>query len=167
MKNTGNTEVTTPSDREIAMTRTFNAPRNMVFEAWTKPELVKRWLGVRGGWSMPVCEIDLKVGGKYRYVWRKDADGTEMGMGGVFREVVKPERLVATEVFDEAWYPGEALDTTVFVEKAGKTTVATSVLYGSKEIRDGVLESGMAGGVSESYDKLDEMLASTQTRGSR
>src|ERR1044071_1680068 len=104
-------QITTPSDREIAMTRVFNAPRRMVFEALTKPELVKRWLLGPPGWSMPVCEIDLRVGGKYRYVWRRDSDGTDMGMGGVYREIVAPERIVATEKFDQSWYSGDAVGT--------------------------------------------------------
>jgi len=152
-------EVTTPSDREIAMTRVFNAPRRLVFDAWTKPELLKRWLGVRGGWTFAVCEVDLKVGGSYRFVWR-GPDGTEMGMRGVYREIVRPERLVNTEKFDEPWYEGEAVDTMVLVERDGKTTCTTTVICGSKEIRDSVLKSGMTGGVAESYDKLDEVLAS-------
>ena len=159
VKDAGKLQVTTPSDREIAMTRVFDAPRSMVFDAWTKPELLKRWLGVFGGWSFVVCEVDLKVGGKYRYVWR-GKDGNEMGMGGVFREIVPPERLVCTEKFDESWYPGDALDTTVFVEKGGKTTVTTTVRYESKAARDGVLKSPMEGGVAQSYDKLAEVLAS-------
>lgn len=159
-KNVGQLQITTPSDREIAMIRTFSAPASMVFDAWTKPELLKRWLGVRGGWTFAVCEVDLKVGGKYRYVWRGPG-GQEMGMGGVFREISRPERLVATEKFDEAWYEGDALDTTTFVERGGKTTATTTVRYGSKAIRDAVLKSPMEQGVAESYDKLDEVLAST------
>jgi uncharacterized protein YndB with AHSA1/START domain len=159
MNETGTLQVTTPSEREIEMTRVFAAPRNLVFDAWTKPELLKRWLGVRAGWSMAVCEVDLKVGGEYRYVWR-GPEGAEMGMGGVYREIVAPERLVATESFDEPWYPGEALDTLVLIEEDGKTTATTTVLYESQEIRDAVLESGMARGVAESYDTLDGYLAS-------
>ncbi|HEX9493101.1 MAG TPA: SRPBCC family protein [Thermoanaerobaculia bacterium] len=158
MNKTETLQVTTPSDREIAMTRVFDAPRTLVFDAWTKPELLKRWLGVRGGWSMAVCEVDLRVGGRYRYVWRKD--GKDMGMGGVFREIVRPERIVATEAFDDPWYPGEAIDTTTFVERAGKTTVTTTVRCDSKEIRNAVMKSGMTRGVAESYDMLDEVLAS-------
>ena len=141
------------------MSRVFEAPRSLVFDAWTKPELLKRWLGVRGGWSMVVCEVDLRVGGSYRFVWR-GPDGAEMGMGGVYREIVAPERLVATESFDDPWYPGEAVDTTVLVEGGGRTTVTTTVLYESEEIRDAVLESGMARGVAESYDMLAEYLGS-------
>ena len=159
MKVAGKLEITTPSDREIAMTRTFDAPRRLVFDAFTKPELIRRWLGVRAGWTMPVCEVDLRVGGKYRYVWR-GPKGNDMGMGGVFREIVAPERIVATEKFDDSWYAGEAVDTTVFVEKGGRTTVTMTVLYESKEARDGVLAGPMATGVGESYDKLAEYLAS-------
>ena len=159
MSNLGTLQVTTPSEREIAMTRVFDAPRRLVFDAWTKPELLKRWLGVRGGWSMAVCEVDLKVGGRYRFVWR-GPDGKEMGMGGVYREIVRPERLVATEVFDEPWYPGEALDTTVLVEEDGKTTLTTTVLYASQEARDAALKSGMTRGIIESYDKLEEYVVS-------
>jgi len=159
MGNAEKLQITTPSDREIAMTRLFDAPRGLVFDAWTKPELLKRWLGVFGGWTFAVCEVDLKVGGAYRYVWR-GKNGQEMGMGGVFREIVKPERIVCTEKFDESWYDGDATDTTVFVEKGGRTTVTTTVRYASKEVRDGVLKSPMEGGVSKSYDKLAEVLAS-------
>jgi uncharacterized protein YndB with AHSA1/START domain len=159
MTDTGTLQITTPSEREIVMSRVFDAPRSLVFDAWTKPELLKRWLGVRGGWSMVICEVDLRVGGAYRFVWR-GPDGAEMGMGGVYREIVAPERLVATESFDDHWYPGEAVDTTVLVEEGGKTTATTTVLYESEEIRDAVLESGMARGVAESYDMLAEYLAS-------
>ena len=161
MKDAGKLEITTPSDREIAMTRTFDAPRPLVFDAFTRPELIKRWLGVRAGWTMPVCEVDLRVGGKYRYVWR-GPKGNDMGMGGVFREIVAPERIVATEKFDDSWYAGEAVDTTVFVEKGGRTTVTMTVRYESKEARDGVLAGPMATGVAESYDKLAEYLASAK-----
>ena len=160
VRNVGELQVSIPSDREIAMTRVFDAPRNLVFDAWTKPELLKRWLGVRGGWTFAVCEVDLRVGGAYRFVWRGPT-GTQMGMGGIYREVVRPERLVATEQFDDPWYEGEALDTTTFVERAGKTTATTTVLYASREVRDAVLKSPMERGVAESYDKLAELLAAT------
>jgi uncharacterized protein YndB with AHSA1/START domain len=159
VKDVGKLQVTTPSDREIAMIRTFDAPRTMVFEAFTKPELIKRWLGVFGNWKFEVCEVDLRVGGKYRYVWR-GPDGAKLAMGGVYREIKRPERIVATERFDDPWYEGDAIDTTLFVEKGGKTTVTTTVLYDSKEIRDNVLKSPMEGGVAKSYDQLDKVLAS-------
>ena len=156
----GQLRVTTPSDREIAMTRVFDAPRRLVYDAYTKPELVKRWLLGPPGWSMPVCEIDLRVGGKYRWVWRSDKDGTTMGISGVYREIVPPERLVTTERFDEAWYPGEGLNTLVLVEKGDRTTLTQTMRYESKEARDAVLKSGMEKGVEASYDRLAELLES-------
>jgi uncharacterized protein YndB with AHSA1/START domain len=159
METAGTFRVTTPTEREIAMTRVFDAPRRLVFDALTKPELVKRWLLGPPGWSMPVCEIDLRVGGAYRYVWRH-TNGKEMGMGGVYREIVPQERLVCTELFDEAWYPGESLITTTLVEQGGRTTLTTTILYVSQDARDGVLKSGMESGVAESYDRLAELLAS-------
>jgi len=160
----GNLKVTTPSDREIAMTRVFDAPRTLVFDAHTKPELVQRWLLGPPGWSMPVCEMDVRVGGTYRWVWRNDSDGTEMGMGGTYREVRAPERLVTTEKFDEAWYPGEALNTLVLVERVGRTTLTQTMRYESREARDRVLKSGMESGVKASYDRLDQLLAATPAR---
>lgn len=160
----GRLQVTTPSDREIAMTRVFDAPRRLVWDAHTKPELLKRWLGVHNGWILAACDIDLNVGGAYRYVWR-NPNGVEMGMGGVYREIVAPERLVATEKFDQSWYPGEALDTTVLVERAGKTTITVTVRYESKEARDGVLRSPMKEGMESGYDKLAELLAEIAKQG--
>lgn len=156
----GQLNVTTPSDWEITMTRVFDAPRTLVYDAHTKPELVKRWLLGPPGWSMPVCEIDLRVGGKYRWVWRSDKDRTTMGMGGVYRAIAAPERLVTTERFDEAWYPGEGLNTLVLVEKGGRTTLTQTMRYESKVARDAVLKSGMEKGVEASYDRLAELLAS-------
>ncbi|MGH7462640.1 MAG: SRPBCC domain-containing protein [Longimicrobiales bacterium] len=96
VKNIGGLEVWLPSDREIAMTREFAAPRSLVWDCHTKPELVKRWMGVIPGWSWAVCDIDLRVGGKYRFVWR-NTDGGEMGMGGEYREIAAPSRMVAKE----------------------------------------------------------------------
>jgi uncharacterized protein YndB with AHSA1/START domain len=132
----GSLKLTTRGDREIVMTRVFDAPRRLVFDALTKPELVKQWL-----------------------LGPPDSDGSEMGMGGVYREILAPERVVATEKFDEAWYPGEALGTTVLVEQGRKTTVTQTMLYESREARDAVLKSGMEKGVAASYDRLAEMLA--------
>ncbi|PYP02815.1 MAG: ATPase [Gemmatimonadetes bacterium] len=165
MKSAAPLQLTAPGEREIVMTRVLDAPRQLVFDALTKPELVRRWLLGPPGWSMPVCEIDLRVGGKYRYVWRQDSDGTEMGMGGVYREIVVPERLVTTERFDEAWYPGEAVGTLVLVEQRGRTTVTQTMRYESREARDAVLKSGMEKGVAASYDRLADLLAATR-RGS-
>ncbi len=158
MKDSGTLKITTRGDREIVMTRTLDAPRALVFDAFSKPDLVRQWLLGPEGWSMPVCEIDLRVGGKYRYVWRH-ASGNEMGMGGVFREIVPPERIVSTEKFDQAWYPGEAVGTVTFVEQSGKTTVTQTVQYQSAEARDAVLKSPMASGVEAGYKRLEQLLA--------
>ena len=158
MQDTGKLKVTAQSEREIVMTRDFDAPRRLVFDALTKPELLKRWLGVFGGWELAVCEVDLKVGGTYRYVWRRSSDGSEMGVRGVYREIVPPERLVCTELFDEAWYPGESLITTTLAEQGGRTTFTSTILYESQEARDAVLKSPMERGVAASYNKLAELL---------
>jgi uncharacterized protein YndB with AHSA1/START domain len=156
MRNTGTLKVTTPTDREIVMTRVFDAPRHLVFDAFSKPELLKRWFGPRG-WSLVVCEVDLKVGGGFRFVLR-GPDGKEMGMRGVYREIVPPERSVHMESFDD--YPGESQVTSVFVEQRGQTTLTVTVLYPSREVRDAVIKSGMEHGAAESYDRLAELLAS-------
>ncbi len=161
LNNAGTLKLTTPSDREIAMTRVFNAPRKLVFDAWTKPELLKRWMIGPPGWSFVVCEIDLRVGGAYRYVWR-GPDGMEMGMGGIHREIVRPERIVCTQLFDQDWTGGEAVGTLTFLEQAGKTTAINTVLYSSKEARDGALKSGMEQGMEAGYARLDELLASME-----
>ncbi len=155
-------------DREIVMTRAFDAPRRLVFDALTRPELIRQWLLGPPGWTMPVCEIDLKVGGRFRYVWRRtsgepaDCGGEamrEMGMGGVYREIVAPERIVHTELFDEDWTSGETLVTSVLTEQAGRTVLTTTVLYASREAREMVIKSPMESGVAASYDRLAELLA--------
>jgi uncharacterized protein YndB with AHSA1/START domain len=161
---TGRLTIAARSDREIVMTRVFDAPRNLVFDAWTKPDLLKRWLLGPPGWTMAVCQIELRVGSGYRYVWRRDRNGTLMGMGGVYREIVVPERIVATEKFDEAWYPGEALGTIVLDEQGGKTTLTQTLLYESREARDAVLASPMEEGVAASFDRLAELVASVPAR---
>lgn len=159
MTHSGDLKVTANGDREIVMTRSFNAPRHLVFEALSKPELVKQWLLGPPGWSMPVCEIDFRIGGKYRYVWRH-TDGKEMGMGGVYREIVRPERIVHTEVFDESWYPGEAQGTTTIVEQNAKSVLTQTMRYETREARDGVLRSPMESGVAISYNHLEQLLTS-------
>lgn len=150
-------KVVAVGDRQIVMTRELDAPRDLVFDAFTKPELVKRWLGAMEGWTWAVCDIDLRVGGAYRWVWR-GPDGSEMGMGGVYREIVRPERVVSTEKFDQAWYPGEAVGTVVLTEKDGKTTVTHTMVYETTEARDAVLRSPMEQGVAAGYDQLDKVL---------
>jgi uncharacterized protein YndB with AHSA1/START domain len=160
MPSAGTLHISTPSEREIAITRVFDAPRELVWDAFTKPELVRRWLLGPPGWSMPVCEIDLRVGGRYRYVWHNERTGTDMGMGGVYRELLAPERIVSTEWFDESWYPGEAVGTVVLVERDGRTTLTQTILYESREARDAVLRSPMEQGLAAGYDRLAELLAS-------
>lgn len=151
--------VTAEGEREIVIARRFDASRALVFDAYTRPELVRRWLLGPPGWQMPVCEIDLRVGGRYRYVWRHESDGSEMGISGVFREIVRPERLVATEKFDESWYPGEAVSTLVLTETGGRTQLTQTVRYESREARDIALRSGMDKGLEFGFNRLAELLA--------
>lgn len=146
-------------DREIVMSRTFNAPKHRVFEAWTKPEYLKRWLLGPDGWSMPVCTVDLRVGGACRFVWKKDKTGEEMGMTMTYRDIVPNEKLVASEKFDQAWYEGEAESTLIFSESAGKTTVTNTVRYSSQATRDAVIKSPMESGVAASYDRLEQIVS--------
>ena len=152
------TTFTLPSDREIVMTRVFDAPRHLVFDAWTKPEHLVRWFGRRGD-TMTVCEVDLRVGGTWRFVWRLRA-GTELGMKGVYREIVPPERLVYTETFEGPYFEemGAGINTLTFEEHDGKTTLTATALYKSREIRDAVIQSGMEAGAAESLDRLAELL---------
>jgi uncharacterized protein YndB with AHSA1/START domain len=148
--------VTTPTDRQIVMTREFNAPRELVFEAMTKPEFVKRWLLGPPGWEMPECEIDLRVGGGFKYGWQKA--GKMMRMQGTYTEVVPPERLVHTESFDDPWYEGDAIGIYMLTEHDGKTLLTLTMEWESKETRDMVLKTGMERGVEASYDRLEELL---------
>jgi uncharacterized protein YndB with AHSA1/START domain len=151
----GTTTFTTPSDREVAMTRAFDAPRRLVWEAWTSPQHVPHWMLGPEGWTMPVCEIDLRPGGAWRFVWRR-SNGTEMEMRGVYREIKPPERLVSTENWGGDW--PETLNTVVLSEKDGKTTMTLTVLYPSKEAREAALQTGMKEGASQSFDRLAEYL---------
>ncbi len=154
----GTLKLTTPGDREIVMTRVFNAPRRLVFDALTKPELLERWFFGPPGWVLAVCEVDLRAGGTYRYVWRAP-DGTQMGMRGTILEVSRPERIVSTEKFDESWYPGEAVGTIQLIEENGTTTLTQTVRYESREARDAVLKTPMEQGVAMGYDRLEELLS--------
>jgi uncharacterized protein YndB with AHSA1/START domain len=151
-------EVSMPNDLEAVITRSFDAPRARVWDCHTKPDLVKRWLLGPPGWSMPVCEIDLCVGGRYRYEWRHD-DGRVMGMDGTFLEVVPPERLVTTELFDVDWTGGEVRITQTFTETNGVTTVTMIGRYSSRQARDAALRTGMTRGMEMGYERLDRMLA--------
>jgi uncharacterized protein YndB with AHSA1/START domain len=158
--------LTQPGEREITLTRTFAAPRQLVFDAFTKPEMVKRWLWGPVEWPLVHCEIDLRVGGKLRYVWRHKEKG-DMGMSGVFHDIQAPALLVNTELFDQDWAGGETLVTTTFAEQNGRTTVAATVRYSSPAARDGALKTPMLEGWSRAHDRLDDLLASADARSSR
>ena len=151
--------VVTDGESSILITRSFNAPRELVYDAHTKPELVRRWLLGPEGWTMPVCEIDLRVGGKYRYVWKKESTGYEMGMGGEYREIKRPEKLIATEKFDDPWYEGEACSTLTLTESDGITSLRNVITYETAEIRDNVLKSPMQEGLEVGYNRLEDLLA--------
>ena len=151
--------ISTPTDLEILITRSFNAPRDLVWEAMSRPELIKQWLFGPPGWTMTVCD-DLRVGGQFKWAW-SGPDGMEMAMHGVYRDVTPPERIVRTEMFDfgcEA-QSGEQLATMVLTEIFATTKLTLTVVYPSKEARDGALASGMEKGVAAGYDRLEEILA--------
>lgn len=153
--------VTLPNDFEVVVVRSFAAPRALVFEAHTVPALVQRWLLGPPGWIMPVCEMDVRVGGRYAWRWR-DGKGAEFGFTGEFLEVVPPSRLVHTETFDPGTIGGEmgeALVTTEFVEEAGVTTQTMRIRYASKAVRDAAVKTGMTDGMELSYRNLDDVLA--------
>ncbi len=151
--------ITTPSDNELEWTREFNASCNLVFDALSKPELIRLWLCGPDGWTMPVCEVDFQVGGKYRYVW-SNPENDEMGMGGIFKEIILLEKIVSTERFEQSWYPGESIGTVTLSGNDSKTILKTNMLYESKESRDAVLKSGMEQGLVDGYNRLVEVLAS-------
>ena len=158
LRNVGKLELTTPGERQVVMKRVFDAPRDLVYEAMTTPELLRQWFVGPGGWTLAVCEIEMKVGGKYRYVWKLGAQ--EMGMSGVMTEVDPPKRWAATEKFDQSWYPGEASSSIELTEKNGKTTLTQTVTYSSPEALQAVLKSPMESGASAGYDRLEAFLAS-------
>jgi uncharacterized protein YndB with AHSA1/START domain len=150
-------KVAPSGERETVVTRVFDAPRSKVFDAWTKPELLRRWYGPKG-WSLTVCEVDLTVGGTWQFVVRR-ASGTEIGMRGLYREIVRPERLVYSQTFDLEDFPGESLVTMTLVEDRGRTTLTQTVLYPSKELRDGDV-GPTEHGATESFERLDDYLVS-------
>ena len=151
-------KVTLPSDREIVLTRIFNAPRELVFEAWTKPEHVRNWWGPRDS-KQVLFEADVRPGGSWRYVI-VGGDGVEVPFTGVYQEVTPPERLVYTETYDVAPFNlgDPALNTATFTQEAARTLVTVTTVYPTKEVRDFVLTTGMEGGAAESYDRLEELL---------
>jgi len=161
------TQVSLPSDTEVRVTRDFKAPRELVWRTHTEPELFRRWIGGYPGWSMPVCEMDVRPGGKYRWGWRSDEDGKEFGFHGEYREVGAPAEMVQAEYYDPGSFGGEMPDTpsitrTTFTEKNGITTLVTLIAYGSKEARDAAISSGMTDGMETSYERLDTLLTEQQ-----
>jgi uncharacterized protein YndB with AHSA1/START domain len=155
-------QVSLPSDREVKVVRAFKAPRDLVYKAYTTPELVKRWLGGHPGWEMPVCEMDVRVGGKFRWRWRNNSDGKEFGFHGEFKEVIAPSKLVNTEYFDPGSFGGDmgegSTNTVEFAEVNGVTTMTTLIDYGNKRARDAAVATGMTDGMEQSYQLLDAVL---------
>jgi uncharacterized protein YndB with AHSA1/START domain len=147
----GTTTFTTPSDRELAMTRIFDAPRELVFEAFTSPEHVPHWMLGPGGWTMTVCEIDLRPGGAWRFAWRHD-DGSEMELSGEYREIAPPARVVHTESWGGDWR--ETINTLTLSEEGGQTKMTHTILYPSMQARDAAMQTGMKEGVSLSFERL-------------
>jgi uncharacterized protein YndB with AHSA1/START domain len=157
-------DVSLPSDREVRVVRSFRAPRALVWRAYSEPELVRRWMLGPPGWSMPVCEMDLRVGGKFRWTWKSDEDDSQFGFHGEYLEVDPPNRVRHTEIFDPGDVGGTmgegnaALVTVTFEEVDGRTTVTTLIDFGSKEGRDAALSTGMTDGMEMSYQLLDALL---------
>ena len=154
------TKFTMPNEHELVATRVFDAPRELVWRCHVEPEHVRNWLLGPDGWSMPVCEIDLRPGGTWRYVWRNDATGHEFSMHGTYVEVEPPHRIVQTETMNEGM--PETLNTLTLVEENGRTTLTVTVRYPSAEVRAMAIGSGMAGGWSKSYDRLEQHLATVR-----
>ena len=157
-------QVTMPSDREVKVTRSFRAARPLVYRAYTEPALVQRWMLGPPGWSMPVCEMDVRVGGRFRWRWRSDTDGSEFGFAGTFRDVQPQSRLVHTETYDpgtvgDVHPQNEALVSVTFGEDGGITTVTTLIDFGSKEARDAAVATGMTDGMEQSYQLLEALLS--------
>jgi uncharacterized protein YndB with AHSA1/START domain len=157
MTNPGTLTVSLPSACEIVLTRVFRAPRQLVYEAFSNPDILKRWFGPRG-WVLVECDVDLRVGGGFRFVLRTP-DGRELGMRGSYLDLSPPQRSVHTESFDD--FPGESLVTSELIERDGETTMVATIRYPSKEARDAAIQSGMEHGAGESYDKLEALLAAS------
>lgn len=157
-------EATLPSDTEVLVKRSFDAPANLVWRAYMEPDLLRRWCSGTPGWSMPVCEMDMSVGGKYRWRWRNDENGQEFGFYGEILEIDEQERIVHTQAFD----PGDlgfemggepSIVTVTFDEVGGMTNVSTTIKYATKADRDQAVSTGMTDGMEISYQRLDEVLA--------
>jgi uncharacterized protein YndB with AHSA1/START domain len=155
-RNTSDLIITLPNDKEFVLTRTLNAPRQLVFEAWTTPEHVRRWWGC-DAMTMSICDIDLRVGGAWRYVLRTPT-GEEHGFGGTYREIIRPERLVYTFIYD-AYPDNAALNTVLFEDRDGRTQVTETVRHQTTEARDAHFQSGVEAGAREVYARLEDLLA--------
>jgi uncharacterized protein YndB with AHSA1/START domain len=157
-------EVKLPSDREVRVTRTFNAPRQLVWDAHTQPELMRKWLGY-DGWDMPVCDMDVRIGGKYRWQWKNREDGTQFGFFGTFTEVSAPSRLTHEEYFDPGDVGGDmpvgdpCIVSVELSEQNGITTLVCNMTFASKEAREGAVSTGMTDGMEHSYTRLDDLIA--------
>jgi uncharacterized protein YndB with AHSA1/START domain len=159
-------KVTTPSDREIGLTRLFDAPRRLVFEAMSQPEHIRRWWGnLAEGYSVPVCEVDLRVGGAWRFV-NRTPKGEQAAFSGIYREIVPPDRLVFTEIF-EKFPETESVVTAVFTDEGGKTRLTVTAEYPTRDIRDMVIKTGMEKGAAISYDRLEEVARELELRAAR
>ena len=163
MSDSGNLTIATPSDREVVVSRVFKAPRALVFDALTKPALLRRWYGPTG-WELLRCEIDLRVGGRWHFISRHP-NGRQIGQLGVYREIVSDERIVNTENWED-WDAGETLVTTALTEVDGVTTLTSTMLFPSESVREIVLKGGLEHGTKECYDKLEEVLAAGAARKS-
>jgi uncharacterized protein YndB with AHSA1/START domain len=162
-------EVSLPSDTEVRVSRSFHAPRTLVWQAHTDPKLLKRWMHGYPGWSLPVCEMDVRPGGKYRWRWRSDENGQEMGFFGTFKEVEAPAKLAYDQYYDPGDFGGGGAMPTdptmirsAYAEKNGVTTLVTLMDFGSKEARDAAVSTGMTDGMETSYERLDTMFAEQQ-----
>ena len=157
-------EVTLPSDREVRVTRTFEAPRQLVWDAHTRPELMRKWLGY-GGWDMPVCDMDVRVGGQYRWQWRSQDDGKQFGFHGTFTEVDAPSTLTHHEYFDPGDVGGAmpvgdpCIVCLELSEENGVTTLVCNMTFASKDAREAAISTGMTDGMEYSYTRLDDLCA--------
>lgn len=161
---TGVTSYAMPNDTQVVVTRIVNAPRQVVFEAFTVPSIVQQWLLGPDGWSMPICEIDLRVGGPWRYVYRRDT-GSEMTLSGVYREIVPPERVVWTETWGPEW--PETLNELRLVEREGQTTITMTITFASKEGRDAAMQTGAMSGLDKTFDRLHALLLARRSTAAR
>lgn len=158
VKTVGRLSAATPSDRAIQLTRTFDAPRQLVWDAHTRPELVRRWMVGPRNWSMPVCDIDLRVGGTYRYEWH-DENGLAMALSGTYREIEAPRYISDTQMFDDDWTKGPADTAITFAERDGRTEMTLDIVYASKEARDFALSIPMVEGMEAGYERLERIPA--------